>query len=368
MKKKLNIGILFGGKSAEHEVSRQSALNVYDAVDRDAYEPYLIGIDKNGRWYFQTGDIAQFVLNRTDPERVKLAAASGRAALIPEGEGKCVYNLDTSKSVVNLDVVFPILHGPLGEDGTVQGLLKLAGIPYVGCGVLASAAGMDKDICKRLLRDSGIPVAPWITRTAHEKRLSFAEAVRALGLPLFIKPANMGSSVGVNKAHNEDEYIQFVNNAFLYDTKILIEQEIKGREIECAVLGNENPAASIPGEVISNHEYYSYEAKYLDENGAALKIPAELSPEKCEAVKALAVKTFTALGCEGLSRVDMFLQADGNLVVNEINTMPGFTKISMYPKLWEASGISYTRLIDRLIQLALERFATEKNLKTTFFN
>ncbi|MDR0551574.1 MAG: D-alanine--D-alanine ligase [Spirochaetaceae bacterium] len=381
---KLNVGIIFGGKSAEHEVSIQSALSVYDAIDRSKYEPYLIGIDKTGKWYFDGGAVQQFILNRGDPAHIKLNYKSGLAALVPEGAGT-LYSLDAhdvqgasgaaetsvSKLKLHLDVIFPVLHGPNGEDGTVQGLLKLAGIPFVGPGVLASAVGMDKDVTKRLLRDAGIPVARWVTLKRNEKRISFNEAKAALGSPLFIKPANMGSSVGVNKAHNEKEYDTFLTEAFLFDTKVLIEEAVTAREIECAVLGNGNcgePMASIPGEIVPTHEFYSYDAKYLDENGAVLKIPAELTDAKCKEAQALAVQTFNTLCCEGLSRVDMFLCPDGKLLVNEINTMPGFTKISMYPKLWEASGIPYPALIDKLICLAIERHNAEKSLRINYLD
>ncbi|MDR0540270.1 MAG: D-alanine--D-alanine ligase [Spirochaetaceae bacterium] len=369
---KIKVGILCGGKSAEHEVSIQSALNVYEAIDRSLYEPYLVGIDKSGRWYFDTGDVQRFILNRADPARIKLNYTCGQSALVPEGAG-ALYSLDTGAVKTRLDVVFPLLHGPNGEDGTVQGLLKLAGIPFVGAGVLGSAAGMDKDACKRLLRDAGIPVARWICLKKNAPRPPFETIEAALGMPFFIKPANMGSSVGVNKAHTESEYYAFLDNAFLYDTKVLVEEAVEGREIECAVLGNgecgaEPPRASVPGEIIPTHEFYSYDAKYLDENGAALKIPAELPEEKRGEIQALALKTFAALCCEGLSRVDMFLKKDGGLIVNEINTMPGFTKISMYPKLWEASGIPYAHLIDRLIRLAIERHTAEKSLRNSFLN
>jgi D-alanine-D-alanine ligase len=264
-------------------------------------------------------------------------------------------------------VIFPILHGPFGEDGTVQGLLKLADLPFVGPGVLGSAVGMDKDVMKRLLRDAGIPIGRFLTVHSQEPLLPFKKAVKALGLPLFVKPANMGSSVGISKVHNEGEYERAVKNAFAYDTKIILEEYIKAREIECSILGNEETVrASLPGEVIPLHEFYSYESKYLDENGAVLKIPAELPKRTIKKIQALGIQTFQTLCCEGLSRVDFFLQEDGTLLVNEINTMPGFTRISMYPKLWEACGISYKKLIDTLIQLAIRRYKKEKKLKTSY--
>jgi D-alanine-D-alanine ligase len=265
-------------------------------------------------------------------------------------------------------VVFPILHGPFGEDGTVQGLLKLADIPFVGAGVLGSAAGMDKEVMKRLLRDGGAPIGKFLALRSHEPIPPYGEVAAALGAPFFVKPANMGSSVGIRKIRREEEYLPGLGEAFQYDSKIVLEEFIRGRELECSVLGNENPAASVPGEVIVGHEFYSYEAKYLDEKGAVLEIPAKV-PAAVEArVRELALKTFSILCCEGLSRVDFFLRGERpeDVLVNEINTMPGFTRISMYPKLWEASGLSYTALIDRLIRLAIERFEREKRIRTSY--
>ncbi|GHU73274.1 D-alanine--D-alanine ligase A [Spirochaetia bacterium] len=365
MAKKINVGILFGGKSAEHEVSLQSAKNVYDAIDRDKYNPVLIGIDKTGRWLRSEG--SHFLLNADDPKNIRLNQGGDAVALVPRSGG-AISNLTTLKDAGAVDVVFPILHGPFGEDGTVQGLLKLADIPFVGAGVLGSATGMDKDVMKRLLRDAGIPIGKFIALKSHETAPSFADAVKVLGDPIFIKPANMGSSVGVYKVHSDTEYSAAVEAAFQYDTKIILEEFIPGRELECAVLGNEEPAASVPGEVISTHEFYSYDAKYLDEHGAVLEIPAKIPDDIKMQIQALALKTFRTLSCEGLSRVDFFLKDEGGcdrIIVNEINTMPGFTKISMYPKLWEASGVSYTELISRLIELAVKRFEKEKVLKTS---
>lgn len=316
--RKLRVGIIFGGKSGEHEVSLESAKNVIAAMDTEKYDTVRIKIEKDGTW--------------------------------------------DNKLLAGIDVVFPVLHGPYGEDGTVQGLLKLANIPFVGAGVLGSAVGMDKDVMKRLLNQANIPTAKFITLHSHEP-IDLEHVERELGMPVFVKPANLGSSVGITKAKTTAELETAIRDAFQYDTKILVEEYVKGREIECAVLGNENPIASIPGEIIPHHEFYSYEAKYIDPNGAGLEIPAKLSPETITAVQTLAVKVFKTLCCGGMGRVDMFLKDDGSLVANEINTIPGFTKISMYPKLWEASGIPHTELIDRLIQLAIERFEREQKLK-----
>ncbi|GHV62963.1 D-alanine--D-alanine ligase A [Spirochaetia bacterium] len=374
---KLNVGILFGGKSAEHEISLLSAKNVYDAIDREKYNPILIGIDKTGRWFLNEG--SRFLLNADDPKNIRLNQSGDAVALVPRSGG-AISNLSTLKdpggeprptgsAAGAVDVVFPILHGPFGEDGTVQGLLKLADIPFVGAGVLGSAAGMDKDVMKRLLRDAGIPIGKFIALKSHEKAPSFGDAVKLLGAPIFIKPANMGSSVGVYKVKDEAEYRAAVEAAFQYDTKIILEEFIPGRELECAVLGNEEPAASVPGEIISTHEFYSYDAKYLDDHGAVLEVPAKVPEDIKTQIQALALKTFQTLSCEGLARVDFFLkEADGTgsrIIVNEINTMPGFTRISMYPKLWEASGVSYTELISSLIELAVKRFEKEGRLKTS---
>jgi D-alanine-D-alanine ligase len=362
MAKKINVGILFGGKSAEHEVSLQSARNVFDAIDRNKYNPIPIGIDKRGRWLLN-GE-SKFLLNPGDPKRISLNSAGDEVALIPESGG-IVSNLSAPSRELAVDVVFPILHGPFGEDGTVQGLLKLADIPFVGAGVLASAAGMDKDVMKRLLRDAGLPIGKFKTVKSPEALPGFSSLTAELGLPVFIKPANMGSSVGVSKVHNETEYAVAVEVAFRFDRKIIIEEFIPGRELECSVLGNETPVASVPGEVKPSHEFYSYDAKYLDENGAVLEIPARIPPETVKRIQEFAVRTFEVLECEGLGRVDFFLKDSGEIIVNEINTMPGFTRISMYPKLWEASGISYSRLIDRLIELAITRFEREKKLRVS---
>jgi len=360
---KIRVGVLFGGKSAEHEISLLSAKNVIEALDKNKYEAVLIGIDKSGRWLM--GEPSRFLLNSSDPKLIAINKADSKfVALIPQSKGRLT-SLGPGSLDKTVDVVFPVLHGPLGEDGTIQGLLKLANVPFVGAGVLGSAVGMDKDVMKRLLRDADIPIPKFLV-FSHGEKPDFNSMTRTLGLPVFVKPANLGSSVGITKAKDEPGFRKAVQVAYRYDTKILIEEAVLGREIECAVLGNDQPTASVPGEIIPNHEFYDYEAKYVDENGARLEAPAKLSPEMVKRVQDLAIHTFKTLNCEGMGRVDLFLKTDGTLLVNEINTIPGFTKISMYPRLWGLSGISYVQLIDKLIELAMQRFQREQDLKTTY--
>ncbi|MFC1531829.1 D-alanine--D-alanine ligase [Thermodesulfobacteriota bacterium] len=361
-KKKINIGILFGGKSAEHEVSLQSAKNIIDAIDKEKYNPILIGIDKSGKWLLN--DRTNFLLDTDNPKLIKINQSNDNVALIPQNEGK-ISNLTRADSSESVDVVFPVLHGPFGEDGTIQGLLKLANIPFVGAGVLGSAIGMDKEIMKRLLRDAKLPIGAFIAIKPEDELPGFEAISKKIGVPFFVKPANLGSSIGISKVNDKAGYKLAVREAFNYDSKILIEEYIKGREIECSVLGNSDPIASIPGEIISTHEFYSYEAKYIDEKGATLEIPAKLTEEVTRRVQDLAIATFKTLSCEGLGRVDFFLRNDDEIIVNEINTIPGFTSISMYPRLWEATGIPYSELIDRLIQLAFDRFEKEQRMKTS---
>lgn len=360
---RIRVGILFGGRSAEHEVSLQSAKNIVDAIDKNKYEVVLIGIDKQGAWHLDEG--SRFLLPTTATDLPALSASSENLALVPGKQVEQLVQLSGDEAPGSLDVVFPILHGPFGEDGTVQGLLKLANIPFVGAGVLGSAVGMDKDVMKRLLRDAGIPIAKFITLQKYPaNEIPFEDARDQLGLPLFIKPANLGSSVGIHKVRDREEFDRAVRDAFKYDNKVLVEECIVGREIECSVLGNDQPVASVLGEILPRHEFYSYEAKYLDENGAVLEIPAKLPEEISERIRQTAIKTFTTLCCEGMARVDFFLRNGEEIIVNEINTIPGFTRISMYPKLWEASGLPYSELIDKLIALAMEKFDREKGLKT----
>lgn len=367
MNEKIRVGIVFGGQSAEHEISLLSAKNIIDAIDPQKYEVVLIGIDKSGGWHLQSKN--NFLMNAANPELIHLNVSSDDLAIVPEKQEQKFLSLSQRQPIGPIDVIFPVLHGPYGEDGTIQGLLKLADLPFVGAGVLGSAVGMDKDVMKRLLRDAGIPTAKFlVVASSSRNTLEFQHVAATLGLPCFVKPANLGSSVGISKVHDEGEFIHALEYAFQYDRKILIEEYIQGREIECSILGNDDPIASIPGEILpdrAKHQFYSYEAKYIDEHGAALQIPADLPPRLIRQVQTLSISAFKTLCCEGMARVDCFVTPDERVVINELNTIPGFTKISMYPKLWEASGLAYPQLIDRLIQLALERHQQEKALATS---
>jgi D-alanine-D-alanine ligase len=359
---KTRVALLFGGKSAEHEVSLQSAKNVFESIDRNKYDVLLIGIDHDGKWHLN--DAERFLIDENDPGHIRLDPGKGSLALVPgESEQKLV-DLNQPDLIGGIDVVFPILHGPLGEDGTVQGLLRLADIPFVGSGVLGSAISMDKVIMKRLFEQAGIPHARFMScRFENRHGLNYDQIPETLGTPFFIKPANMGSSVGINKVHNPEEFERAVSDAFLYDNLIIIEENIEAREIECSVLGNEKPIVSVTGEVLPSHEFYDYDAKYIDDKGASFDIPARLPVDVAKEIQNLALQSFQILNCNGMARVDFFVTADEKIYVNELNTIPGFTRISMYPKLWEASGISYTELIDRLIQLALEKYTRENRLR-----
>lgn len=363
--RKINVALLFGGKSAEHEVSLQSAKNIINAIDKEKYELTLIGIDKRGQWYLC--DEEDFLLNEDNPKEIMMKH-KGIGVAFQMGKSTeqliCFADKIVTKSI---DVVFPILHGTFGEDGTVQGLLKLANIPFVGPSLLGSGIGMDKDVTKRLLRDAGIPVAKSLTYHQWEKEeIDVETVVEELGLPIFVKPANLGSSVGISKVKNKEEFLEAIKEAFSFDNKILIEECIEGQEIECAVLGNEVPRASAIGAIIPQQEFYSYTAKYIDEKGATIQIPADIPRQIVTLVQDLAIKAFQVLCCEGMARVDFFLTQEHRVLINEINTIPGFTKISMYPKLWEISGISYKELIDQLIQLALDRNKKEEQIQNVY--
>jgi D-alanine-D-alanine ligase len=362
--KKIKVAVIFGGRSAEHEVSLQSARNIIESLDKEKYEPVLIGIDRKGKWYLNEKSI--HLLNSDSPVMIQMAEQKNEIALTPTGESRKLINLSTNKPAGNIDVLFPVLHGPYGEDGSIQGLAKMADIPCVGAGIAGSAIGMDKDIMKRLLRDAGIKTAEFVSIVKENaKHYTYERLAEILGSAFFIKPANLGSSVGINKVSARETFTQAIEEAFSYDNKIIIEQAVTGREIECAVLGNDNPAASAAGEIIPNDTFYSYNAKYIDEKGATLIVPAEITAKQLKTIQDISTKTFKTLECRGMARVDMFLTPSDEIIVNEINTIPGFTRISMYPKLWEHSGISYTELIDRLINLAIEDFESRGKLKIT---
>jgi D-alanine-D-alanine ligase len=390
--KKIRVGVLFGGRSGEHEVSLLSAASVLKAIDKKKYNVVPIGITKEGRWVtaahaerllkgHAAGAHRSRHLRAGDPQTTSAAAvlAKGEGVVVPpvpDERHSALVPFETSSSVlqpahhpIDVDIIFPVLHGTFGEDGTIQGLLELADIAYVGAGVLGSAAGMDKDVMKRLFRDAGIPIVKHITVLRGTWRMEPKQVrkqiERALEYPVFVKPANLGSSVGISKVHDPSELAAAMDDAARYDRKLVIEEGVggkkgKAREIECSVLGNDDPIASVPGEVVPIKEFYDYNAKYLDE-GSQLIIPADLPRRKQAEVQRLAVQAFQAVDCAGLARVDFLMDPRSRkMYVNEINTIPGFTSISMYPKLWAASGIPYSELIDRLIQLGLERHADKK--------
>ncbi|MBD9503253.1 D-alanine--D-alanine ligase [Pseudomonas sp. BGr12] len=360
---KLRVGVIFGGRSAEHEVSLQSAKNIVDALDRERFEPVLVGIDKEGRWHLN--DASDYLLNQENPALIALNRSNRELAVVPGKAEQQLVETGSRQLLDHVDVIFPIVHGTQGEDGCLQGLLRMADIPFVGSDVLGSAICMDKDVSKRLLRDAGIAITPFVTLTrANATRTPFAEAQRKLGLPLFIKPANMGSSVGVSKVEDEVAYDEAVRLALAFDDKVLVESAVKGREIECAVLGNEQPIASGCGEIVVGSGFYSYDSKYIDEDAAKVVVPADIPAEASERIRQLAVDAFLALECSGLARVDVFLTETGEVLINELNSLPGFTRISMYPKLWQAAGMTYSELVSRLIDLAIERHAARRNLQT----
>jgi D-alanine-D-alanine ligase len=358
MKNELRVMLLFGGQSAEHEVSVSSAVNVLRALRRAGYELCLVYVSRRGLWY-HVHDMDRLTgMDERERER-----SHDAVALLRGGKGARLTRMGNCEALQEVHVAFPILHGPYGEDGTVQGLFKLMDLPFVGAGVTGSAVGMDKDVMNRLLRDGGVPIPGFAVFDETTRKSIDYERVRGeLGTPLFVKPANLGSSVGIGVADNRVEFQASVDSAFRFDRKIIIEECVRGREIECSVLGNAQPEASLPGEVVPRHRFYSYEAKYVDERGADLIIPADLDGAAIRRVQELSLQSFRVLCCEGLARVDCFLRENGEVLVNEINTLPGFTDISMYPKLWEASGVPQHELVDRLVQLALERAEGERIL------
>ena len=365
MNKRIRLGVLFGGRSGEHDVSLLSAASVIKALDPAKYEIVPIGITREGRWrvgsgalqllpqVLETGELVTPSVDPTGPKLLPMASSVSEHSSKPE-----------------VDVIFPVLHGTFGEDGTVQGLLELADIPYVGAGVLGSAVGMDKDVMKRLFRDARLPIVPWqlVLRSEWENNpTAVRRRIEAkLRYPLFVKPVNLGSSVGISKVHTRREFSAAMNLAAQYDRKILVEKGINAREIECSVLGNDRPEASVPGEVVPVNEFYDYEAKYLKE-GSELRIPAPLTPQQTKRVRELAVRAFQAVDGAGMARVDFLVDRQrGTVYLNEVNTIPGFTSISMYPKLWEATGVPYSELLDRLVALAIERHDEKSRTRFTY--
>lgn len=357
MSEKLNVAVVFGGKSGEHEVSLMSATNVIKAMDKEKYNIFMIGITKQGKWMAYEGDVDKISDGSWEMEAEKLERKQTIDLLFSE-----ILNGEAKRKI---DVVFPVLHGPNGEDGTIQGLLELLDVPYVGCGVTASALGMDKAISKQLFQSIGLPVCNYdvIMKTEIQKDIaSILSRIEAkFAYPVFVKPVNMGSSVGISKAHNKEELASALKEASKYDRKVLIEEFIDCREIECSVLGNNEPIVSGAGEIVPSHEFYDYEAKYFDDGKSRLIIPANIDGTKMDEIRSIARKAYMVLDCSGMSRVDFFLEKGTDKVyINEINTIPGFTKISMYPKLWDAAGIGYSELIDRLIDLSLELYNQKK--------
>ena len=353
-----NILVIFGGCSAEHEISVRSARNVVAALDKELFRAILVGVSRSGTWYLLKHDtIPETFTKVTDDlaeENICSLVRMPKETIIKSANGK----------VIKIDAAFPVTHGPMGEDGTLQGLFEMMQIPYVGPGVLGSAIAMDKDVFKKLLVDANISVVPFITVSDITKIPSYKDATNSLGSDiLFIKPAVMGSSVGVHKAKSEKEYLHGLKEAFKYSFKVLIEKYIPGREIECSVLGNKNPTASCIGELKPHHEFYSYEAKYLDPNGADIIIPAQNIDKKMEdKIRNMAIAAFKVGECVGMARADFFIGDDGEVYVNEINTIPGFTSISMYPKMWEASGIGSSELMTKLLAFAQEEFDAKRKL------
>ncbi len=378
MTKTLNLGILFGGRSCEHEVSVISSKSILKALDSNKYNIHLIGIDKAGYWHLAddinaiaaSGSVEKIQQSGTQAEPTEVSMGlHNRGNLVPRKTDSLTAGADSN--IPALDVIFPVLHGTFGEDGTVQGVLEMAGLPYVGCGVAASALAMDKALAKKVFESSGIPQAAYSVVTASQWTQNPEETVenieKELGYAVFVKPANMGSSVGVSKAKNQQGLIDAINTALNFDNKIVVEQSMENcHEIECAILGNENPQASVVGEIVPGAEFYNYETKYIDDK-SQLIIPAPLDQKTTKRVQELSIEAFKAIDGRGLSRVDFFVHRDTNdVILNEVNTLPGFTPISMYPQLWAASGISYPELIDNLIELAIEHHQSKQSLKRAF--
>lgn len=355
MNRKIRVAILFGGRSVEHDISLRSASNIIQNIDRERFEPVLIGIDKKGGWHVN--------VKPGDP-----LEGNDLALILKEGSEKFI-NLSTNETIKDIDIVFPVLHGTDGEDGSIQGMLKAANIPFVGCGVMSAAVSMDKEMTKKLLKEAGIPVCKYIVYNFYEKdKIDYNKVVSELGLPLIVKPASLGSSVGVSKVKSKEELEAAVNDTFQYDNKIVFEEFIKGRELECAIMGNQEPISSLPGEIVvnKNYDFYSFDAKYMDATAAELVMPAKTDVPTRDKIMDLCRKSYIALGCEDLSRVDLFLTEKGEVFINEINTLPGFTNSSMFPKLWELNGISYKELLTKLIEMALQKYEYASRVKTEY--
>jgi D-alanine-D-alanine ligase len=363
----IKVGVLFGGRSGEHNVSLCSAASVISSLDKTKYEIIAIGIDVDGKWYVQD---SPEIIDDSNFGRIMNLKKNGEWSINHYQMNNKLYLFDhTSNKKIDVDVIFPVIHGTNCEDGTIQGLLELAMVPYAGADHYGSAVGMDKDITKRLLQNSKISVVPWITITKNlfqNKKNEIIENIeKKIGYPLFVKPAKTGSSVGINKVKEKTGLVEAIEFAFQFDNKILIEIAIDVREIECAILGNDDPEASVCGEVSSSHEFYSYDAKYIDDNGASIQIPANITEELSNEIRSKGIEAYKILSCSGMARVDFFIDKNNNdIYFNEINTLPGFTGISMYPKLWEASGLKYQHLLDKLIELAFKRHEEKLNIKT----
>lgn len=370
---KLRVGLLFGGRSVEHEVSIASATSILAALDRERYEVSLIAVDREGRWLLDAGaEVAAGSPSKTASEgrEVTLPATPSPDTLVAVGRAQDAQGSQPPGGL-GLDVIIPIIHGRGGEDGALQGLFELAEIAYVGSGVLSSAIQMDKDVAKRLLAAAGLPVVPWVTLHAHAFEPAAMDTTveviaKELGFPVFVKPANSGSSVGINRATDREELADSLREAARYDVKVIVERGLDARELEVAVLGNQAPLASVPGEIRSRHDFYDYEAKYHDDS-TELSVPADLPRDESQLLRDLAIQAFRTLEAEGMARVDFLLEKEtGKPYINELNSLPGFTDGSMYPRLWEATGVPYTALLDRLIELALERHASRHALETRY--
>ncbi|HHU69098.1 MAG TPA: D-alanine--D-alanine ligase [Thermoanaerobacterales bacterium] len=355
---KMKLGIIFGGQSGEHEVSLMSSTSIINVIDREIYDLTLIGITKTGKWLLYNGEIDKIKTGEWEDEGINIFLS-----LDPDYKGLFTIN-NCHREFYQLDIVFPVLHGPKGEDGTIQGLFEVLQIPYVSSDVMSSALGMDKAFSKKLFEYAGLPILRYQVYSknqfAAEKENTVKNIEEELGYPCFVKPCNLGSSVGISKAHNRSELYEAIKTAFLYDNRIIIEEFVNAREIELSILGNETPEVSVPGEIVYAKEFYDYEAKYFDNKGTKLIIPAPIPEPVVERIQEVAIKAYKTLNCSIFARADFFYdEVNDKIYINELNTIPGFTHGSMYPKLWEAAGISYTKLVNRLLELAIERHSNK---------